>query len=96
MTEAVALAKLHGTAEVDKALGTAAIVGRFAENDLIRILTHQTGHGQGEPTRPGESHSLQPGTSAWSNFGLTTTTTATGDDGDDAGDAMTAAEGGEL
>ena len=70
MAEAVTLGKLHGQAEVDKALGTAAIVGRFAENDLIRIVAHQAGREQGQPTRAGEDHSLQPGTSAWSNFGL--------------------------
>ncbi len=70
IAEAVALAKLHGQAEVDKALGTAAIVGRFAENDLIRILAYQAGRDHGEPTRAGEGHSLQPGTSAWSNVGL--------------------------
>jgi hypothetical protein len=71
MAEAVALAKLHPAAEVDQALGTAAVAGRFAENDLIRILAHQAGREQAEPTRAGEAHSLQPGTSAWSNFGLT-------------------------
>lgn len=71
MAEAVALAKLHPAAEVDQALGTAAIAGRFAENDLIRILAHQAGREQAEPTRAGEAHSLQPGTSAWSSFGLT-------------------------
>jgi hypothetical protein len=72
MAEAIALAKLHPAAEVDQALGTAAIAGRFAENDLIRILAHQAGREQAEPTRAGEAHSLQPGTSAWSNFGITT------------------------
>ncbi|WP_053715176.1 IS21 family transposase [Saccharothrix sp. NRRL B-16348] len=72
MAEAVALAKLHPAAEVDQALGTAAIAGRFAENDLIRILAHQAGRERAEPTRAGETHSLQPGTSAWSNFGITT------------------------
>ncbi|WP_285509990.1 IS21 family transposase [Actinokineospora sp. NBRC 105648] len=72
MAEAVALAKLHPAAEVDQALGTAAIAGRFAENDLIRILAHQAGREQAEPTGAGEAHSLQPGTSAWSNFGITT------------------------
>ncbi|KPM52176.1 transposase [Frankia sp. R43] len=87
MTEAVALAKLHGQAEVDKALGTAAIVGRFAENDLIRILAHQTGRNHGAPTRAGEGHSLQPGTSAWSNFGLPRTAA------DDAGRASDAEAG---
>ena len=70
MAEAVALAKLHPATEVDRALGTAAIAGRFAENDLIRILAHQSGREQTEPTRAGETHSLQPGTSAWSQFGL--------------------------
>ncbi|MBB5803354.1 hypothetical protein F4560_003122 [Saccharothrix ecbatanensis] len=55
-----ALAKLHPAAEVDQALGTAAIAGRFAENDLIRILAHQAGRDQAEPTRAGEAHSLQP------------------------------------
>jgi transposase len=79
MAEAVALAKLHGQTEVDQALGTAAIVGRFAENDLIRILGHQAGREPGEPTRAGEDHSLQPGTSAWSHFGLTPTTEDTVD-----------------
>lgn len=70
MAEAVQLAKLHGTAEVDRALGTAAIAGRFAENDLISILDHHIGRQVAEPTRASEDHSLQPGTSAWSRFGV--------------------------
>ncbi|MEV3898609.1 IS21 family transposase [Streptomyces anulatus] len=70
MAEAVALAKLHSAADVDRALGSAAIAGRFAENDLIRILTYQAGLESIEPTRASEEHSLQPGTSAWSKFGL--------------------------
>jgi transposase len=70
MTEAITLAKLHPPAEVDRALGTAAIAGRFGENDLLRILTHQLGRHHGEPSRVGEDHSLQAGTSAWANFGL--------------------------
>ncbi|MGC0423469.1 IS21 family transposase [Embleya sp. AB8] len=70
IAEAVALAKLHSAADVDRALGSAAIAGRFAENDLIRILTYQAGLESIEPTRASEVHSLQPGTSAWSNFGL--------------------------
>jgi transposase len=69
MTEAVALAKLHGVARVDQALGTAAIAGRFADNDVIRILAHQAGHAGGEPSRASEAHSLQPGTAAWAHFG---------------------------
>ncbi|GII06171.1 hypothetical protein Pta02_81790 [Planobispora takensis] len=70
MAEAIQLAKLHGTAEVDRALGTAAIAGRFAENDLISILDHHIGRHIPEPTRASENHSLQPGTSAWSRFGV--------------------------
>ncbi|MBF6163137.1 IS21 family transposase [Nocardia cyriacigeorgica] len=72
MAEAVTLAKLHPAEEVDRALGIAAIAGRFAENDLIRILTHNLGRDHVEPTRAGEDHSLQPGTSAWSKFGMPT------------------------
>jgi transposase len=77
MAEAVALAKLHPAAQVDRALGTAAVTGRFAENDLIRILTYQARHPDAEPTRASETHSLQPGTSAWSHFGI-----SPGHDGD--------------
>ena len=71
MAEAVALAKLHGIAQVDQALGTAALAGRFSDNDVIRILAHQR-ENDAEPTRASETHSLQPGTSAWSTFGMTT------------------------
>ncbi|MGH3605660.1 MAG: hypothetical protein ACRDQI_16785 [Pseudonocardiaceae bacterium] len=70
MTEAVTLAKLHPAAEVDQALGIAAIVGRFAEDALLSILTHHTGRDADEPSWASENHSLQPGTSAWSNSGL--------------------------
>lgn len=69
MAEAVALAKLHGTARVNQALGAAAIAGRFADNDVIRILAHQAAGAGGQPTRASETHSLQPGTAAWANFG---------------------------
>lgn len=71
MAEAVALAKLHSVAEVDRALGAAAIAGRFAENDLISILSYQAGLESIEPSRATEQHSLQPGTAAWSSFGIT-------------------------
>jgi hypothetical protein len=71
MAEAVALAKLHGADRVDQALGTAAVAGRFADNDVIRILAHQAGGNDAQPTRAGEAHSLQPGTSAWAHFGTT-------------------------
>ena len=40
MAEAVTFAKLHGPAVLDQALGTAALAGRFADNDLAAILVH--------------------------------------------------------
>ncbi|MEV7388326.1 MULTISPECIES: hypothetical protein [unclassified Streptomyces] len=58
----------HGSAHVDRALGTAATVGRCAEGDLLSILHHQGERGRVEPIRHGQTHSLQPGTSAWSGF----------------------------
>jgi hypothetical protein len=57
--------------QVDRALGTAALAGRFADNDVIRILAHQRDD-DATTTRASETHSLQPGTSAWSTFGRTT------------------------
>jgi hypothetical protein len=51
MAEAVALGKLHGVARVDQALGAAAIAGRFADNDVIRILA--TKPAARTPNRPG-------------------------------------------
>ena len=53
----------------DRALGTAATVGRFSEGDLLSFLDHQGEHDRAEPIRRSETHSLQPGTSAWSRFG---------------------------
>jgi transposase len=70
MAAAVELAALVGVGEVDIALGLAATAGRFAEDDLMSILQHRR-HG----SRPAdlvvadESHSVQPGTSAWADFG---------------------------
>ncbi|MFI7635865.1 hypothetical protein [Nonomuraea sp. NPDC049400] len=69
MTEAVTLAKLYSATQVDQALGTAAITGRFADTDLLSILDYQAGRDAVEPTRASETHSLQPGTSAWASFG---------------------------
>jgi transposase len=69
MAQAVTLAKLYSTAQVDRALGTAAITGRFADADLLSILDYQAGRDGTEPTRASETHSLQPGTSAWASFG---------------------------
>lgn len=71
MAEAVALAALHGPDAVDRALGTAAVAGRFLDDDLRAILDHQR-HGTARPpVQRSEQHSLQPGTSAWASFGRT-------------------------
>lgn len=68
MAEAVALGALHGAGVVDQALGTAAMVGRFADGDLESILVHAQG-----ATRPilgpPPGHSLAAGTSMWSALG---------------------------
>ena len=69
MAEAVTFAKLHGAVVVDQALGTAALAGRFADNDLAAILAHQHGGPAGTLTRASETHSLQPGTASWAGFG---------------------------
>jgi transposase len=69
MAEAVALAKLGDPAQVDWALGHAAVNGRFGETDLASILAH---HAQ---TRPGPTHvasedrSLTQGTAGWAALG---------------------------
>jgi Mu transposase-like protein len=69
MADAVTLAKLSGVDAVDWALGHAAVHARFAEDDLASILAHRAGAAPGEARRAGETHSLQPGTSAWEGFG---------------------------
>jgi transposase len=69
MAEAVALAKLYGAEAIDRALLSAAVAGRFAEGDLASILTYQRRARPGATIRAGETHSLQPGTAAWSGFG---------------------------
>jgi len=40
MTRAVELAAVTGSAQVDRALGLAAIAGRFGDDDLPAILDH--------------------------------------------------------
>jgi hypothetical protein len=69
MAEAITLAKLHGAQTVDRALGTAAAAGRFADGDLQAILDHQRHAPAGHPRRAIERHSLQPATGAWAAFG---------------------------
>ena len=71
MTEAVDLAKLHGTGPVNDALERCASYGRFGDGDLASVLAHQQQTG-GElllfPTRS-EQHSLQGSTRRWEGLG---------------------------
>ena len=70
MTQALALAKLFGAAEVDWALGHAAVHARFAEADLASILDHHhTATAAGPTHRAGEDHSLTQGTGGWAALG---------------------------
>jgi transposase len=67
MAEAVTLAKIAGTAEVDKALGNAAFHGRFAHQDLASILNANI---QRTTTHAAdETRSLTQGTGAWAAMG---------------------------
>jgi transposase len=73
LAEAVDLAKLHGTEEVERALAVCAQAGRFADGDLAAILAHQARAQVIEfPLRasePPEAASLQRSTGAWEGFG---------------------------
>jgi len=69
MALAVALARFHGSDAVDRALGVAAALERFGEEDLPSLLRHQASAQPGEAQRAGERHSLQAGTAAWAGFG---------------------------
>jgi transposase len=70
MAAAVELAALSGRDHVDAALGVAAAAGRFAEDDLLAIVRHRaTGAPTAQLVVADESHSAQPGTSAWEGFG---------------------------
>lgn len=70
MTEAVEFAALMGAGHVNDALQAAATAGRFADGDLLSILTF---HGATHPS-PGSTvvadpqHALQPGTAGWAGF----------------------------
>ena len=70
MAEAVDLAKLHGTEEVERALGACADAGRFGDGDLAAILSHQQSAGELIlfPARS-EENSLQRSTSSWKELG---------------------------
>jgi hypothetical protein len=71
LSEAVDLAKLHGQAEVDEALATAAAAGRFADGDLQAILAHHQQNGKviPFPARVSEEQTLQRSTQAWEGLG---------------------------
>jgi len=70
MAEAIDLAKLHGTVEVDRALNACADAGRFGDGDLASILAHQQAGGELIlfPARS-EEHSLQRSTRSWEGLG---------------------------
>jgi hypothetical protein len=71
MTEALDLAKLHGPERVERALGTCAGAGRFADGDLEAILAHQQQAAAviALPAGPSEERSLQSSTRSWEGFG---------------------------
>jgi transposase len=69
MIAAVALAKIFGSGPVDRALASAADLGRFADEDLAQLMHHQATARPGEAVRADESRSLQAGTAAWTGFG---------------------------
>ena len=70
MAQAVALAALHGPKPVDRALGIAAMAGRFDDGDLESILVHGAQAGA-VLTPPGDT-TLAAGTAMWSALGATT------------------------
>jgi hypothetical protein len=66
MAQAVSLSKLFGAAEVDWALGHAAVHARFGHGDLASILDHHATTGASSPmNQAGEHGSLTQGTSGW-------------------------------
>jgi hypothetical protein len=70
MAQAVELAALVGGALLDRALGMAALAGRFGEGDLTSIVEHlERGRPAAELVSPDEAFSAQPGTAAWEGFG---------------------------
>lgn len=69
MAQAVQLAGLFGTGEVDAALGHAAVHGRFAETDLAAIIDHRATRPAAGTRQAGEQASLTQGTTAWAALG---------------------------
>jgi transposase len=72
MAKAVELAALFGADVVDRALGLAAIAGRFADGDLTSIIDRQHVEDAAAVAVAAaiadDTHSTQPGTSAWEWF----------------------------
>jgi hypothetical protein len=85
MAVAVATAKLLGAAEVDRALGQAAVNGRFGEHDLASILDHQARSTPGPVHRTGEDRSLTQGTSGWAELGRNDQLTSGGNTASEVG-----------
>lgn len=71
MAEAVSLAKLHGAAPVDRALGLAATHHRFGYEDLRSLLASEAAREQPAQQQMREVNSLTQGTSSWADFGVT-------------------------
>jgi transposase len=70
MARAVELAAVVGAANLDQALGLAAITGRFADDDLPAILDHLAARAAaGDAVLADEAHSAQPGTGGWAALG---------------------------
>jgi Mu transposase, C-terminal domain len=69
LSEATALAKLHGPDAVDEALAVAADAGRFGDGDLAAILAHRGAQVIEFPARASEQQSLQRSTRSWEGFG---------------------------
>lgn len=69
MRHAVDLSDYHDRNSVDAALGAAAQVGRFEQDDLTSILTHQAIAKPGRHTSTVHAPSLQAGTRSWDGFG---------------------------
>jgi hypothetical protein len=69
MAEAVDLAKLHGSVEVERALKICAEAGRFADGDLAAILAHRQACGEVIRFPAPEDRSLQRSTRSWEGFG---------------------------
>jgi hypothetical protein len=72
MAEAVELAALMGADAVNDALSVAASAGRFADGDLLSILTfHGAGLTGDHGVTADQAHALQPGTAGWAGFTTT-------------------------